>query len=87
MTSWQPPHHSLVNPWIGPNYGYYGCPENPMVEGQLPLTSSGADQEPTLVVKLEGRPTPMVVDTGATYICVEETHTTDLPRSVNLPKQ
>lgn len=51
------------------------------MEEQLPLTVSGADQEPASIVQLKGRPTTMMVDTGATYTCVGETNETHLCQS------
>ena len=59
----------LADPWVSPNFGYYGCPQNPKGEGQFPVVIVGADEE------------PMLVDTGATYTCVSQQYATHLPMS------
>lgn len=49
-------------------------------------TATGAEQEPTLLAQLEGRSTPMMVDTGATYTCVSPNNASHLPRSGKFTK-
>ena len=52
-----------------------------MGESQLPVAIVGADKEPLLQVQIEGKQTPMLVDTGATYTCVSPNYATHLPMS------
>ncbi len=63
-----------------------GCPENPRGESQLQILTTKADQEPILQIDLEGETTPMMVDTGAVYTCVNSNYASHLPLSVKFTK-
>lgn len=45
------------------------------------MLTSGADQEPMLQVQVGGKPTAMLVDTGATYTYVSLNYASNLPLS------
>ena len=70
-----------ADPWRSPNFDNQWCPQNPKWEGQFPVVIVAADEEPMLQVLIEDEPTPMLVDTGATYTCVSQQYATHLPMS------
>ncbi len=45
-----------------------------------------ADQEPILQIEIEGKTTPMMVDTGAVYTCVNSNYASDLSLSGKFAK-
>ncbi len=51
-----------------------------MRESASNLTTK-ADQEPILQIEIEGKTTPMMVDTGAVYTCVNSNYASHLPLS------
>ncbi len=63
-----------------------GCPENPRGESQIPILKTKADQEPILQIDLEGKTTPMILDTGAVYTCVNSNDVSHLPLSGKFAK-
>lgn len=61
-------------------------PGNPTGKGQLPILTTKAEQEPILQVKIEGKTTPMVIDTGAAYTCISLNYAYHLPMSGKFAK-
>ncbi len=59
-----------------------GYPENPRGESQIRILTTKADQEPILQIDLEGKTTPMMVDIGAVYNCVNSNYASHLPRKI-----
>lgn len=52
----------------------------------MPILTTNADQEPMLKIKIEGKTTPMLVDTRAVYTCVNSNYASHLPLSGKFAK-